>query len=320
MRSCSCTSQAHGRVLGWLRPNTPPPPFPPPACCVFAQVLTSLDSAAERLVVRRDFQRSMDTCEKGLESLCSLAEHDESSSLLCFELKAALCSVGIQALAELNQWQRVLAWVLQHYGTPEKIPVKVLQMCILLYSKVGEPGTMQEASNDWLKCPANKSLPGYGAVAELYILHILVPCCPLVEAREFVLGQVGSAVLSGAQKQAALEMLESQERCAPSCTSSSIVAQSATSATGTRDGDSRLKALLHQLYRGLTIAGTRMQSLPFGRMLLAAFLLFLLLLRIDPALPSAFRWISSLLRILRQLWDAMTGPYHQTTRVPSVTG
>lgn len=44
------------------------------------------------------------------------------------ELKAGFCIVGIQALAELNQWPGVLAWVSHHYEHQEDIPAKILQM------------------------------------------------------------------------------------------------------------------------------------------------------------------------------------------------
>lgn len=46
----------------------------------------------------------------------------------CVELKAGYCILGIQALAEMDQWLGVLAWILQQYEQPEKIPVRIMQM------------------------------------------------------------------------------------------------------------------------------------------------------------------------------------------------
>ncbi|KAL4660315.1 peroxisome assembly protein 26 isoform X1 [Arapaima gigas] len=306
MRSCSCTSLTHGRSLGWVCMNSAP------VCSGFAFALSSLDSAVEQLMVLRKFQLSLDTCEKALNSLGSLSEHDKNS-LLCLELKAALCIVGIQAQAELNLWQGVLAWVLQHYDTPEKIPAKILQMCILLYSKVGEPAIMHEASKEWLNCPVNKTLAGCGAVTELYILHILLPCFQFLEARDLVLGQVGSVMLNDSQRQSALEMLESQERYRPCPKSASNLAGSPMFSASRGGAGHRLKVLLHFIQWGLAVARVHMQSALLQKALLALSLLFLLLLRMDPALPSAFRWISSLLRVLRDLRDSMFGPYHRCT-------
>lgn len=44
------------------------------------------------------------------------------------ELKAGFCIVGVQALAEMNQWPGVLPWVLQQYEQPERMAAKIMQM------------------------------------------------------------------------------------------------------------------------------------------------------------------------------------------------
>lgn len=46
----------------------------------------------------------------------------------CAEFKAGFCILGIQALAELNQWPGVLSWVLQQYEHLEEIPAKIMQI------------------------------------------------------------------------------------------------------------------------------------------------------------------------------------------------
>lgn len=60
--------------------------------------------------------------------MCSLIINVCPHSFKHGELKAALTIVGIQALAELNQWRGVLSWVLQQYGETTKIPAKIIQM------------------------------------------------------------------------------------------------------------------------------------------------------------------------------------------------
>ncbi|GCC41689.1 hypothetical protein chiPu_0025783, partial [Chiloscyllium punctatum] len=50
------------------------------------------------------------------------------SSVLAADTKSFLCIIGIQALAELNQWDQVLGWILEIYEIPEKIPAKIIQM------------------------------------------------------------------------------------------------------------------------------------------------------------------------------------------------
>lgn len=44
------------------------------------------------------------------------------------ELKAGFCIVGLQALAEMNQWPGVLPWLLQQYEQPERMAAKIMQM------------------------------------------------------------------------------------------------------------------------------------------------------------------------------------------------
>lgn len=82
---------------------------------------------------------------------------------------------------------------------------------ILLYTKVGEQAMMQEAGHVWLCCPSNGRLAGFGTVAELYLLHILVPLGHMTEARELVFGEVGGIAFTEDQKQTALDIVENKE-------------------------------------------------------------------------------------------------------------
>ncbi|CAK6950052.1 peroxisome assembly protein 26 [Scomber scombrus] len=250
--SSSGTSLAHARSCGSV--------CSPPLSPSLSEMFSMLDSAAEQLMVHKDFQAAFDTCNRGLESLASMEQEDNR----CAELKASFCILGIQALAELNQWHGVLSWVLQHYEHQEKIPAKIMQMCILLYSKVGEPAVLQEASRVWLQCLSNSRAAGFGTVAELYLLHVLVPLGHTEEARELIAGSVIH----------------------------------------------KLEAMLRLLYRRLLAPGSGSFSL--RRVFLAAILLYMLLVRMDPALPSSFMWISKLLQLLKQMWSAMFAPYYQT--------
>ncbi|KAG9339071.1 hypothetical protein JZ751_024099 [Albula glossodonta] len=308
MRSSSSTSLAPVRSLGSVRLNSPP------FCSGSAHALGLLDSAAEQLMVRRDFRAALDTCERGLDSLGNLGEQGENRY---GELKAALCVVGIQALAELNQWPGVLTWVLQQYGRPERMPAKILQI-ILLYAKVGEPAVVQNAGRDWLESRANGSTAAFGTVAELYLIHILLPLGRLAEARELVLGEVGRLAFSEDQKQTALHIVESQERHSPGEDSLSAgppasAVENTELSTHRGTASQRLEAVLRLVYRGLSVAKKGLRSFPLQKALVAAFLLYLILIRFDPALPSSFPWISRLLRILSQMWNAMFAPYYQAS-------
>ncbi|XP_053200151.1 peroxisome assembly protein 26 [Scomber japonicus] len=297
--SSSGTSLAHVRSCG----SVCSPPLSPSLSAMFSM----LDSAAEQLMVHKDFQAAFDTCNRGLESLATMEQEDNR----CAELKAGFCILGIQALAELNQWHGVFSWVLQHYEHQEKIPAKIMQMCILLYSKVGEPAVLQEASRAWLQCLSNSRAAGFGTVAELYLLHVLVPLGHTEEARELITGEVGSCAFTEDQRQTALDIVDEKEQenqenppCNPD---SELVAQIASTQGSVIH---KLEAMLRLLYRRLLAPGSGSFSL--RRVFLAGILLYMLLVRMDPALPSSFMWISKLLQLLKQMWSAMFAPYYQT--------
>ncbi|KAJ3611967.1 hypothetical protein NHX12_020246 [Muraenolepis orangiensis] len=122
------------------------------------------------------------------------------------EVKEGLCILGVQALAELDQWPVVLSWVLRQYQRPEEIPATIMQMCILLYAKVGHETAIQEATRTWLFCPATVGLGAYRTVAELYLLCVLLPLGRTDDARQLVLGEVGSRAFSEDQRRLALEV------------------------------------------------------------------------------------------------------------------
>lgn len=67
---------------------------------------------------------------------------------------------------------------------------------------------MQETARVWLRCPSNRSVSGFRTVAELYLLHVLVPLGSREEAEELILGEVGRSVFTADQRQTALELLE----------------------------------------------------------------------------------------------------------------
>uniref|UniRef100_A0A3Q3G3I9 Peroxisomal biogenesis factor 26 n=1 Tax=Labrus bergylta TaxID=56723 RepID=A0A3Q3G3I9_9LABR len=157
----------------------------PPLTSPCTQVSSMLETAAEQLMVYTDFQAAFETCTRGLQSLTHME---------CGEFKAGFCILGIQALQQ------------------EKIPAKIMQMCILLYSKVGEPAVMHAAARVWLHCPSNSRVTGFGTVAELYLLHVLVPTGQNDEALELIMGEVGNAAFTEGQRQAALEVLEEKEQ------------------------------------------------------------------------------------------------------------
>lgn len=273
-------------------------------------------AAVQHLMITKDFQAAFDTCEKGLGSLFNSDDQEEA----CYrhgELKASLCIVGIQALAELNQWHDVFEWVLRHYGETEKIPAKIMQMCILLYTKVAEQAEVLEAVRTWLHCRSNMSHSGYSSVAELYMLYVLLPLGQTTMAIQLLEDEVGQAAFTEEQRQTAFTIVEnhSSKRDPTVCPSPETVSLEAetTGRVHTCQGSlvQRLNTVGRLLYRTLSAASTNIRSRSLQRAFLLVFLLYLLLVRKDPAFPSAYPWILRLYRLFQQMWNTMFGPYYR---------
>lgn len=66
--------------------------------------------------------------------------------------------------------------------------ISFLCFSILLYSKVRDPQVMLEVGSSWLTDQTNKSLPEYGSLLELYLLHVLLPLGRFEGAEELVRG------------------------------------------------------------------------------------------------------------------------------------
>lgn len=271
-----------------------------------ALMLGLLDSTAEQFILSKDFKTTFETCQTALEKIANSDLEDERSD----ELKAGFCILAIQALAELNEWRCVLPWILQQYDQ-EQIPARILQMCILLYTKVGEAGLMLDVARVWLHCVTNSRAPEYGTILELYLLYILVPLGRIEEARELIQGRVGLCALTEEQRRTALDILEQTELqnelpSIPTPNSETLTAKPPGAALN------KLGALLKCLYRKLLV--TSSGRFQVHRLFLMALLVFMLFVRLDPAHPSAFMWIATLHQQLRQMWTALFAPYYHASR------
>ncbi|XP_074861518.1 tubulin alpha-8 chain-like isoform X1 [Carettochelys insculpta] len=247
-------------------------PAPAPAAAL-------LEEAADLLVLQLDFAAALDRCERGCEMLASDPDCESST-----EVKCSLCIVGIQALAEMNRWREVLSWVLQYYQVPERLPPKILELCILLYSRVKEPHVMLEVDSYWLRDLTNQSLPSYGTLMELHLSHVLLPLGQFVEAEELVQS------CEAFNKEQQLEALRtiSERRCQwvqQEQTQSAPEEQSATVREKLLVCVSRkLLTILTMLRRALGSMSSHFCSSPYKKTLLAALIVCLVMVRLDPGM------------------------------------
>ncbi|NXY63307.1 PEX26 protein, partial [Callaeas wilsoni] len=278
-----------------------------------AQAAALLEEAADLLVLHRDFAAAVERCEAGCDSLGpGLGPgHERCLFLTSFaEVKCSLCVVGIQALAEMNRWREVLSWVLQYYQVPEHLPPKVLELCILLYSKVREPQVMLEVGSSWLREHANQSLPEYGALLELYLAQVLLPLGRFEGAEELVRG----CAVDSEQRLAFLSTIcESRRQSTQQEETRSAAEEQQDPATETVLGalSQKLLTMLALLRRALWSMSNHFYLLPYKKMLLATFLLYLVVVRLDPASPTSLPFIYKLVQLFRQAWAAVLSPIHR---------
>ncbi|XP_059704054.1 peroxisome assembly protein 26 [Haemorhous mexicanus] len=272
-----------------------------------AQAAALLEEAADLLVLHRDFAAAVERCEAGCDSLGPGPGHESFA-----EVKCSLCVVGIQALAEMNRWREVLSWVLQYYHVPEHLPPKVLELCILLYSKVREPQVMLEVGSSWLGAQANQRLPEFGSLLELYLAQVLLPLGRFEGAEELVRGC--AAFDSERQLQFLGTIGESRCRWARREEETGSAAEEQQDpATETLLGmlSQKLLTMLTLLRRTLRSMSNHFYLLPYKKMLLATFLLYLVVVRLDPASPTSLPFIYKLVQLFRQAWAAVLSPVHR---------
>ncbi|KAM8978537.1 peroxisome assembly protein 26 [Sarcophilus harrisii] len=293
MKNEASVPTALGLRGGPLRSSEPVGLGPPPS------VLRSLlEEAADYLVVHRDFGACLETCQRGCEKLGSpgqAAEGEDSKDLKCF-----LCVVGIQALAEMDRWREVLSWLLQYYPHPEHLPPKILELCILLYSKVKEPQAILEVASSWLREPANRDLPEYGAIFELHLFRVLLPlhCWTAAEDMTALCAkeeqrQAASQAIATARQQQEESLQKTQEP-----------QRENQGGTFCR----KLLALWKLLRWLLESVVDHVLSLPLKKTILIALILCLLMVRFDPACPSSLPFFYKLAHIFYRIRGTIFSP------------
>ncbi|XP_029455670.1 peroxisome assembly protein 26 [Rhinatrema bivittatum] len=293
MRNDSCTSLVGLRGSG--------------SSMALYQTLALLEDAADLLMVHRDFSSSLELCKRGCETIA--AEYQNGEDCRCEDVKASLCIVGMQALAEMNRWREVLSWLLQYYKLPEKLPLKIFEMCILLYSKVEEPHVMLEVGSGWLRDEGNQSLAGYGMVAELYLSQVLLPLGQFAEAESlakdccgFSKEQRATALRAVRERQQQWEEPGAQEK---SLKPTKEEQRGAGKELQAGNVPKSLVNSLKLLRRVLGSAMSCLHSIPFKRVVLAALIVYLVLLRLDAAAPPSHPFIYMLVQLFRQMWFAV---------------
>ncbi|XP_068950397.1 peroxisome assembly protein 26 [Petaurus breviceps papuanus] len=281
--------------MGSLRSSEPVGLAPPPSL-----LQSLLEEAADYLVVHRNFKACLETCQRGCERLGSYLqaeEYEDSKDLKCF-----LCVVGIQALAEMDRWREVLSWLLQYYQVPEHLPPKILELCILLYSKVKEPQAILEVASNWLRDPANQDLPEYGAIFELHLFRVLLPLHCWTDAEDMA-GLCAEEEQRRAASQAIFTARQQQEKNFKE-TEEPDPQKEKQGGTFCR----KLLALWKLLRWLLESVVDHLLSLPLKKTFLIALILCLLVVRFDPACPSSLPFFYKLAHVFYRIRGTIFSP------------
>ncbi|XP_063785351.1 peroxisome assembly protein 26 isoform X2 [Pseudophryne corroboree] len=277
----SCSLSTMWDWSHWSLSGTPP-------------AVSLLDAAADLLVLDRNFAGALELCERGLQILAA-----EPGDTRDKQVKDSLCVIGIQALAEMDRWREVLPWLVQYYRTPQDMPHNIMEMCLLLYSRVRQSHVMLELSRDWLKEHGHWRPPGYGRVAELHLHRVLLPLGHLSEAEALAQDPL---VFSEQQQLAALTAVrEERRRLEQEEEAGSQTAGQSQSVCPTGNLQARPLQVARMLYGALSVVATWIRRIPFRQIVLALLLMSVIVLRLDPASPMSKGPVSRLLLLLRQI-------------------
>ncbi|XP_013408271.1 peroxisome assembly protein 26 [Lingula anatina] len=132
-------------------------------------IARKLKDAGDLLIYKR-FEDCLDLCQEVVDEVNNLGS-GESSSIY----RESCCMLAVQAYAELNKWEEVLPYVTALYAGIEGCPARIVQLCILLHSRVQDFTTCSAIASIWLKLPENHKDPLYAAMADTLVQFVLVP-------------------------------------------------------------------------------------------------------------------------------------------------
>ncbi|XP_069820801.1 peroxisome assembly protein 26 isoform X2 [Dendropsophus ebraccatus] len=257
--------------------------------------LSLLEAATDVLVLERNFTAALELCERGLQIISA-----EPQGAKTDQVKASLTIIAIQALAEMERWREVLPWLLQYYQSPQEVPPNVMEMCLLLYSRVKQPHVMLELSRDWLRGHVGRPLLQYRRVAELHLMSILLPLGLFSEAEELA---QDPQVFTKQQQEAALMAVREERR---RLEEEEVKAERERQSQGppvTPSGNVQARCLqaARLIYGVLNMAVTWTRRIPVRPAMLTLLLLSVILLRLDPASPASQGPLWRLLLLIRRI-------------------
>ncbi|GFN84536.1 mitochondrial ribosomal protein var1 [Plakobranchus ocellatus] len=115
--------------------------------------------------------------ENCLQVCCDVIQvaKDEPEQERNHEVLEAATALGIQALAELDQWHQTVSFITEVYGAIHLCSARIIQVCILLHAHVEEFLPCHKLVQIWLNHPDNLNNKHCAQVIRVYGQHILLP-------------------------------------------------------------------------------------------------------------------------------------------------
>ncbi|RUS70661.1 hypothetical protein EGW08_021582 [Elysia chlorotica] len=131
---------------------------------------TATLARAVDLFVMTKFEKCLQVCCNVIESSKYEPEQERNNEVI--EAAAAL---GIQALAEMDQWHHTVSFIIEVYGAIHLCTARIIQVCILLHAHVEEYLPCHKLVQTWLTHPDNVTSKQCAQVIRVYSEHILLP-------------------------------------------------------------------------------------------------------------------------------------------------
>lgn len=225
----------------------------------------------------------------------------------------ALCPglVWLERAADLLQVQRNLAGALAACERGLEWLDRQPGGSIILYSKAGEPGQIQQAVSSWLKSKASTSATGsVGLVFELYILHVLLPLGLYAEAEKEI---KDTTLLTEQQKESVLEVvLRKRPKLLEQELAENRSQVPAECSERRQSAQYTLRHMFRLIQQVVELCRRHLRLVSLRKLLLAVFVAYLLVIRLDPASPATFSCLTSVRLFLKSTWDIMFSPYYKT--------
>ncbi|XP_006821534.1 peroxisome assembly protein 26-like [Saccoglossus kowalevskii] len=231
---------------------------------------------------------------------------DSENSLKYFlsELVESLCILAVQAFAETNRHEEVLPFLKAHYHGVRHFPLKIIQICILMYGHIKNFKMADGVFKEWKKFPRNQASSSYPGILELYIINILLP---QMKCNEAVKMADEDAIINTERKIALIRFVKKFEHAINEENRKKVDEQDMKKEVPGAFTEV-VKKMGQVVFKFIPLHFTVVKNLS-----MVAVFLYLILFKTNLDTVSGLEYAKQLLRGVVYLWTSMFAPYHMAT-------